>query len=174
MLDIDGNIIFQQNVTSGLPQNLDSLILSLLNQSDCTSADGTEGVELWGECYSIENTTELDLHGDALTGPIPPEIGNLTNVNILNLSNNQLTGEIPSEIWNLTTLSALFLENNQLIGSIPQIIGNMAALTELDLSSNQLTGEIPQSICDLEIAWDVQDCYDFVCFWFDICICGEK
>ena len=26
----------------------------------CTADDGTEGVELWGECYSIENTTEID------------------------------------------------------------------------------------------------------------------
>ena len=33
LLDIDGNIVLQQNLTSGLPQNLDSLILSLLNQN---------------------------------------------------------------------------------------------------------------------------------------------
>tara|TARA_B100001123_G_C14852361_1_gene844598 strand:+ start:158 stop:730 length:573 start_codon:yes stop_codon:yes gene_type:complete len=33
LLDKDGNIIFQQNITSGLPQNLDSLIINLANLS---------------------------------------------------------------------------------------------------------------------------------------------
>ena len=36
-------------------------------------------VHLWGVDYSIENTTELDLSNSGLTGPIPPEIANLTN-----------------------------------------------------------------------------------------------
>jgi hypothetical protein len=53
---------------------------------DCTADDGTEGVELWGECYSIEYTTELDLSNSGLTGSIPPEIGNLTNLESLDLS----------------------------------------------------------------------------------------
>ena len=52
-------------------------------------------VYLWGEYYSIENTTELDLGGQGLTGSIPSEIGNLTNLSYLNLRSNQLTGSIP-------------------------------------------------------------------------------
>ena len=28
-----------------------------VGSSDCTADDGTEGVEFWGECFSIENTT---------------------------------------------------------------------------------------------------------------------
>jgi len=39
-----------------------------------------ETVNLWGVYYSIENTTELDLSNSGLTGSIPPEIGNLTNL----------------------------------------------------------------------------------------------
>ena len=35
-------------------------------------------VTLWGVVYSVENTTELDLYNNQLTGSIPPEIGNLT------------------------------------------------------------------------------------------------
>ena len=58
-------------------------------------------VELWGQCYPIQNTTELDLSNRELTGEIPPEIGNLTNLNVLMLSWNQLTGEIPQELCDL-------------------------------------------------------------------------
>jgi len=43
---------------------------------DCEEGE----VELWSECYSIENTTDLDLSYGGLTGEIPPEIGNLTNL----------------------------------------------------------------------------------------------
>ena len=38
-----------------------------------------EEVQLWGECYNIEETTELYV-GSELNGEIPPEIGNLTNL----------------------------------------------------------------------------------------------
>ena len=41
--------------------------------------DGIE-VELWGWCYNIEETTELDLSWGGLTGEIPEQIGSLTNL----------------------------------------------------------------------------------------------
>ena len=62
-------------------------------------------VELWGEYYSIEYTDTLDLSNSGLTGSIPPEIGNLTNLTVLSLRYNQLTGSIPPEIGNLTNLT---------------------------------------------------------------------
>jgi len=124
---------------------------------DCTADDGTEGVELWDECYSIENTTELNLSISGLTGSIPPEIGNLTNLTNLILHNNQLTGSIPPEIGNLTNLTILTLYNNELTGSIPPEIGNLTNLTGFYLQDNQLTGEIPESICDLDIIIWIND-----------------
>ena len=86
-------------------------------------------IELWGEYYSVLNTTYLYL------------------------SINDLTGSIPSEIGNLTNLTSLWLNSNDLTGSIPSEIGNLTNLTELRLEENQLTGEIPESICDLNINW---------------------
>jgi len=65
------------------------------------------------------------------------------------LGDNQLTGEIPPEIGNLTNLTHLGLVNNQLTGSILPEIGNLTNLTYLRLSYNQLTGEIPETICSL-------------------------
>ncbi len=122
------------------------LILSVVWGRDCI--DGVE-VELWGECYDIEETTELDLSVSGLTGGIPPEIGNLTNLTDLSLSSNQLTGEVPPEIGNLPNLTWLSLGWNQLTGEVPQEIGNLVNLEILSLSSNQLTGEVPEEICSL-------------------------
>ena len=146
-------------------------------QDECTAYDGTDGVELWGECYSIENTTELSLSNSEINGNIPPEIGHFTNLTYLNLGGNQLTGSIPSEVEQLTNLTYLSLGGNQLTGSIPSEIGQLTNLTILDLSYNQLTGTVPyeignltnlsrlglhnnllsgivpESICDLNINW---------------------
>ena len=110
-------------------------------------------VELWNECYSIENTIELDLSNSGLEGSIPPEIGNLINLTKLKLYNNQLTGEIPSEIGNLTNLAYLYLYTNQLTGSIPSEIVNLTNLEWLILNNNQLTDTIPNKICNFDINW---------------------
>ena len=143
ILNCDNNpeFCFQGDTVSfSIPINVEQLF-------DCTADDGTDGVELWNVCYSIEDTDSLVLSG--LTGSIPPEIGNLTNLTYLNLSENQLTGVIPPEIGNLSNLTELRLWNNQLTGSIPSEIGNLTNLTWLYLGNNGLTGEIPESVGDL-------------------------
>jgi Leucine-rich repeat (LRR) protein len=106
-------------------------------------------VTLWGVVYSVEDTDTLVLEDNQLTGSIPSEIGNLTNLTYLNLSNNQLSGSIPSEIGNLTNLTTLGLGSNQLTGSIPPEMWNLTNLTQLGLDDNQLTGSIPSEIGNL-------------------------
>ena len=115
-------------------------------------------LDLWGECYVIEETDSLELSNDGhlgeevpnyLFGEIPNEIGSLTNLTYLNLRNNAISGEIPPEIGNLTNLSYLDLGSNQLTGEIPPEIGNLTNLKHLSLVGNQLTGEIPSEIGNL-------------------------
>ena len=88
------------------------------------------------------------MYNSQLTGEIPPEIGNLTNLNVIILGVNQLSGPIPAEIGHLTNLTILNLQSNQLTGEIPTEIGNLSNLTLLNLSNNQLTGSIPDEICN--------------------------
>ena len=94
---------------------------------------------------------ELNLGSNRLSGEIPPELGNLTNLQHLNLSWNRLSGEIPPELGNLTNLQHLNLSgNNQLSGEIPPELGNLTNLQRLDFSShNQLSGEIPPELGNL-------------------------
>ena len=102
--------------------------------------------------------TRLDLGGCGLTGPIPAEIGQLTQLTHLNLSYNNLTGKIPAEIGGLTRLAHLNLYGTNYtsstyggrnrLTSIPNSIGNLTQLTLLDLSHNQITS-IPSEIGQL-------------------------
>ncbi len=93
--------------------------------------------------------TELHLSANGLTGPIPPELGNLTSLTFLNLGFNGLTGPIPPELGNLTGLKQLFLYWNGLTGPIPSELGELTSLRELDLHSNDLTGPIPPKLSNL-------------------------
>ena len=104
-------------------------------------------VELWDECYNIEETIVLDLSSSGLTGEIPPEIGNLTNLEYLHLSSNELTGEIPSSIGNLTNLTGLQLYSTQLTGEIPQEVCNLIESNNLNMSGI-LWGNDLTNTCD--------------------------
>lgn len=101
---------------------------------------------------AIGNLTALDtleLYGNQLTGNIPSEIGKLISLNHLDLSPNQFTGTIPPEIGSLTALRVLWLNNNKLTGAIPTELTNLTLLQNLYLHGNQLTGPLPAAINNL-------------------------
>ena len=142
-------------------------------KNEIISGCNSNEVSLWDSCYSIANTTELDLSSynlsgtiapeiDALinltylnlrfnnlTGSIPESIGNLTNLTTLSLSDNFLEGEIPVELESLSNLENLHLHNNQLSGEVPDIFHEMNNLAHLTLFENQLSGNVPESLCNI-------------------------
>ena len=83
----------------------------------------------FGITCTAGRVTELKLGGNALTGTIPPEIGNLTNLTRLILSSNALTGTIPPEIGNLTNLRELQLQENLLSGTVQLSVAQVMAGT---------------------------------------------
>ena len=93
--------------------------------------------------------TALWLFGNQLTGEIPVELSQLSQLQLLYLSSNQLTGEIPVELSQLSQLQDLSLYNNQLTGEIPVELSQLSQLQLLYLDSNQLTGEIPAELGNL-------------------------
>ena len=86
---------------------------------------------------------------DSLAGPIPPELGNLTNLRSLNLRNNRLSGPIPRELAQLTNLERLDLAGNKLTGRIPRELGQLTELRTLRLRDNDLSGRIPSELAQL-------------------------
>ena len=111
-----------------------------LNWSASTPVTSWEGV---GVSRSPSRVTSLGLRYNQLTGSIPVELGQLSNLTSLNLDGNQLTGSIPAELGQLSSLTTLSLYGNELTGSIPVELGQLSNLTFLSLGGNELTGSIP-------------------------------
>jgi Leucine-rich repeat (LRR) protein len=107
------------------------------------------------ELGNLSNLTRLSLSSNKLTGTIPTELGNLSNLTRLSLSSNQLTGTIPTELGNLSNLTRLSLSSNQLTGTIPTELGNLSQLEYLRLSFNELTGTIPTELGNLSNLTDL-------------------
>ena len=105
------------------------------------------------ELGNLTNLTTLYLYRNSLSGSIPAELGNLTNLWFLHLNNNSLSGGIPAELGNLTNLTTLYLDNNSLSGSIPTELGNLMNLTTLYLQNNSLSGSIPAELGNLTNLW---------------------
>ena len=122
-----------------------------VNSSGCTADDGTEGVEFWGECFSIENTTELGWPPfvPATATTFPEELFSLVNLTTLSINYSNISESIPQEIGNLINLTRLNLSHNQISGDIPSEIGNLTNLVAFNLSSNQLSGTIPVELYQL-------------------------
>ena len=68
---------------------------------------------------------------DGLTGPIPPELGGLSNLWDLQLYRANFTGSIPGELGNLDRLERLWLLDNSLTGTIPLEILEIEPLRDL-------------------------------------------
>jgi len=109
---------------------------------------------------SAGHVTTIDRDNQSLNGPIPAELGNLSELTRLYLFGNRhydqqqgkyigFIGSIPTELGNLSQLTELDLSRNQLSGPIPTELGNLSQLTELRLGDNQLSGQIPSELGNL-------------------------
>ena len=114
-----------------------------------------------GQWYGVRvnragQVRSITLPRNNLTGSLPAEIGDLSELEILDLHRNWrpgrstgLTGPIPRELANLAKLTEIRLSSNELTGPIPTELGGMINLVRLDLGWNDLTGSIPDELSRL-------------------------
>ncbi|KAF8113281.1 hypothetical protein N665_0052s0004 [Sinapis alba] len=102
--------------------------------------------KLSGDIAALSELQILDLsYNTGLTGPLPPNIGELKNLKNLILVGCSFTGQIPESIGQLEQLIYLSLNLNQFIGTIPASIGRLSKLYWFDIADNQIEGTIPVS-----------------------------
>ena len=111
-----------------------------LNWAETLAMSLWEGITVAG---APPRVARLVVPSKSLTGVIPAELGDLTNLAELTLHENALTGTIPAELDKLTDLATLRLNENALTGTIPDRLGALTSLTQLYLHDNALTGAIP-------------------------------
>ena len=101
------------------------------------------------ELGDLTNLQNMDLQYNGLSGPIPSELGNLTDLRSLALADNDLSGPIPPELGDLAYLRTLYLAHNRLTGSIPAELGGLTSLSSLSLYDNELSGALPPELGSL-------------------------
>ena len=85
---------------------------------------------------SVGRVVWLTLPGNRLTGTLPPELGDLTELQHLWLSDNALRGPIPTRLGDLTQLAGLYLQDNRLTGFIPEIFLELEHLRAFHFGGN--------------------------------------
>ncbi|GKV19696.1 hypothetical protein SLEP1_g29923 [Rubroshorea leprosula] len=100
--------------------------------------------------HILNNMSGIDLSCNKLTGLIPPQMGNLSEIHSLNLSHNNLTGPIPSTFSSLKQIESLDLSFNNLNGKIPSQLIELNFLEVFSVAHNNLSGTIPYGKAQFE------------------------
>ncbi|KAI7745717.1 hypothetical protein M8C21_022194, partial [Ambrosia artemisiifolia] len=83
---------------------------------------------------------------NALSGELPPELGELSDLKLLSFSGNNFTGSLPSEIGNLRNLQHLYIDSSGVGGEIPSTFASLQNMVTVWASDNEFTGRIPDFI----------------------------
>ncbi|CAH8279073.1 unnamed protein product [Arabidopsis lyrata] len=156
---------FQICSVSALTNGLDSSALNALKAEWTSPPDGWEGSDPCGTNWvgitcQNDRVVSISLGNLNLEGKLQPDISFLSELRILDLSYNpKLSGPLPPNIGNLGKLRNLILVGCSFSGQIPESIGMLKELIYLSLNLNQFSGTIPASIGQLsKLYWfDIAD-----------------
>ena len=92
-----------------------------------------------------EELSDLLVGGNKLTGTLPTELGQLSNLRLVSLAINTFRGTLPSEWGSLTKLEYLNVQVNDLTGSVPL---EVCQLVQQQQGGLMLYVECRELICD--------------------------
>ncbi|KAI3754022.1 hypothetical protein L2E82_26112 [Cichorium intybus] len=88
----------------------------------------------------------LSLSINALSGQVPPELGQLADLRLLGIGTNNFNGSLPSELGNLRRLEQIYIDSAGVGGEIPPSFANLRNMQTVWASDNNFTGRIPDFI----------------------------
>ncbi|XP_077237923.1 uncharacterized protein LOC143879429 [Tasmannia lanceolata] len=106
--------------------------------------------EIPKELFDLTELMDLNLGQNVLSGPLPPDIGRFSKMQYLSLGINNLSGFVPPELGNLTKLISLSFGSNKFTGPLPKELGKLASLEQLYIDSSGVGGDIPQELANLK------------------------
>ena len=169
ILDSSGDLVFHENITGGLPSNLESMVINLIPSSTCDEGF-VEILDIPNTCVvfdqspcfhegdlqvivDIAETNEIFILDPLHMGSQNWLEGRLKRIQVGNYSqggNIELTS-LPESISGLENITTLQIDKNALT-SLPEGIGNLSQLQLLITSNNDITS-IPESINNLTQVW---------------------
>ncbi|XVE81326.1 hypothetical protein DITRI_Ditri15bG0054900 [Diplodiscus trichospermus] len=129
-----GKMALGQNIAHSYPESCIEELIEFTTKSGSYSYGG--GI--------LEYVSGIDLSCNKLTGQIPDELGNLSEIHSLNLSHNNLIGAITSSFSNLKQIESLDLSYNKLSGRIPEQLAELTSLEVFSVAHNNLSGSTPE------------------------------
>ncbi|QWX84828.1 T9SS type B sorting domain-containing protein [Cellulophaga sp. HaHaR_3_176] len=120
-----------------------------LNDTNISTGSNNLSGTLPIEMADLTELTYLDLYDGNLNGSFPDFLLTLDKLVYLNLSNHNFTGPLPLNIGDLTELQSLLLFGNDFTGDIPFSVTTLNNLVYIDLSNNELTGDVPFEITQM-------------------------
>ncbi|PIN08968.1 Tyrosine kinase [Handroanthus impetiginosus] len=145
------HLSISRNSFSGSVPNLGSLRLLeilYLASNDLTGEYPNKELGFLSSLTSYRNLQHISLSNNQLNGSLPASIGNFSDsLWSFGASGCGITGSIPVQIANLTNLKDLYLDSNELRGSIPWTMGKLKELARIHLDYNKLQGPIPTDLC---------------------------
>ncbi|BAT85932.1 hypothetical protein LR48_Vigan03g249000 [Vigna angularis] len=121
------------NLTGEIPPSLNGSALQVLWLNNQKGELLTGRIDVVASMVSL---TSLWLHGNAFTGTIPDNIGDLSSLRDLNLNENNLVGLVPQGLGDLK-LDKLDLNNNHFMGPIPNFKAAQVSYTTNDFCVNK-------------------------------------
>jgi hypothetical protein len=169
ILSHQGELIFHENVTGGLPSDLESMIIDLIPQPTCDEGF-IEILDVPNTCVVFDQSSCF-YEGDLQVISDIAETNGIFNLNPLHMgSQNWLEGRLkriqvgnysqggniqltslPESISGLESITTLQIDKNALT-ELPEGIGELAQLQLLIASNNDISS-IPESINNLNQVW---------------------
>jgi Leucine-rich repeat (LRR) protein len=91
---------------------------------------------------ALSEMGQFDVSLNQLTGPFP-DISNWPKIRMLQMSQNKLSGSLPANLGQFTQLTNLSIDNNQFSGPLPSSMSALTNMLIFNCYKNSFTGALP-------------------------------